>query len=179
MVKYCDNDVLVFFGGRRLEKLHYKWQLFDLHENTIAEIRLKPYFFSFSPDEEFRISFSDNNDTYNLFMYYKTKKAPHYEIDFNNDTYEIIVHKGNKVSFFKNQLQFAYYIKQAITFGEADRLQVVADDDTNISFLCMLIYVTICTTETNDGTINFNLGNLSREMKAFDTQWKPKLNFSN
>jgi hypothetical protein len=178
-VKFWAKTTLIFSGVRTTEKYRYKWQLFDLKKNIISEIRLKPYIISFSLNEEYLISYSNNGSTYNLTLYYKVKKAPHYKILFNNELYEIILHKGNKISFFKNQLQFAYLTEQAITVGFSKKLHIVANDDANISFFCTLIYGIICTTETNDGNINFNIGNISAELKQFDTQWQPKLKFSN
>lgn len=173
------KDILIFSGIRTTEKLRYKWQLFDTKKVIVSEIRLRPYILSFSLNEEFRISYSTNNAIYDLILYYKYKKAPHYRLLFNEDLYEIILHNGYNISFFKNQRQFAYLTEQPITTGFSAKFHIVADDDTNISFLCTLIYGIKCTTETNDGNININLGNRSRELKGFDTQWRPKVHFSN
>ncbi|RFM32355.1 hypothetical protein [Chitinophaga silvisoli] len=178
-VKFWNKNNLIFSGIRTTEKYRYKWLLFDLEENIISLIRLKPYIISFSLNEEYLISYSNNSSPYNLTLYYKVKKGPHYKALFNNELFEIILHKGNKVSFLKNQIQFAYLTEQAITTGFSKKLHIVADDDTNISFFCTLIYGIICTTETNDVNINFNFGNISAELKQFDTQWQPRLKLSN
>ena len=176
-VKFRHNNNLIFSGVRTTEKWRYKWQLFDPEKNVISEIKPGPYTFFFSLNEKYLISYPASSGAYNLTLHYKVKKGPHYEVLFNDDFYEIVQHKGNKVSFFKNQQQFAYLTEQAMTFGSSTKLYIVADDDTNISFLCALIYGIICETETNDGDINFNMGNMSGELKRFDAQWQPKLKF--
>lgn len=178
-IKFWDNTKLIFSGARSTERFRYIWELSDSEKNTISKIKLKPYIISFSLNEEYLISYVFNNITYSLILFYKVKKAPHYKVVFNDDLYEIIVHKGTKISFFKNHLQFAYLIEQPISIGFSRKLNIVADDDINISFFCTIIYAIICKQETDDGNINFNIGNLSPELRKFDTQWQPKLKFSN
>lgn len=172
-VKFWDNDKLIFSGVRSIERFRYKWQLFDPAANLISNIKLKPYFISFSLNEEYLVSYTSNNRHYNLILYYKVKKGPHYEIIFNDDHYEIILHKGNKVSFFKNQQQFAYLTEKPLTISPLIKLHIVANDDINISFFCTLIYGMMCKRETNDANLNFNFGNLSSQLKQFDAQWQP------
>lgn len=171
--KFWSNNILLFTGIRTTEKWRYKWQLSSSEQKIISEIRLKPYIISFSLNEEYKISYFSDNNIYDLTLYYKIRKAPHYKLLFNNDSYEIILHKGNKISFFKNQQQFAYLEEQSVTTGFVTKFHIIADDNTNISFLCTLIFGIKCNQETNDGNINFNIGNIGSELKKFNAQWRP------
>jgi hypothetical protein len=161
---------VIFKGGRFVEKGRYRWVLLDDSSNIISVIKLKPYIISFTLNEDFLIDYQGKS----FVIHYKARKAPHYILILGEVTYMIIVHKGNKLSVFKNDQQIGSLEESAFTIGFETTFKLIIDDDLDLPFIATLIYACTCTKETNDANINFSLGNIGPELKVFNNEWNPK-----
>lgn len=170
--RFSVNNSILYQGIRTTKRWRYLWHLFDANKNIVAEIKLNRYIIKFGFNEEYHILV----DELKLILQYKAFKAPHYIITLNNDHYKIIVHKGNQLSFFKNDQQFAALSEQRLNIGTNKKMYGQADNNIDIRFLTILIYTIKCTLNaSNDGSINLNLGNIGPELKKFNSQWVPKI----
>jgi hypothetical protein len=93
---------------------------------------------------------------------------------FRNDVYEIIQHRGNKTSIFKNDIQIAYYEEGSLDYFNNHGIKLVANDDIDRELLFSFIVSLKCEFKNDDSDITYNLGNFSfTEKKKFDNDWKP------
>ena len=93
------------------------------------------------------------------------------------DLYDIYKHVGRKCSIYKNNVQVAWWDKQAVTWFNGDNYTITADNDCDKNFLISLC-ITMDNYSSNDsekGTINFDFGRIGPQAKKFNPDWKPKV----
>jgi len=93
---------------------------------------------------------------------------------FKNDVYEIIPHRGNKTSIFKNNIQIAYYEEESIEYFNNPGIKFVANDNIDRELLFSFIVSLKCDFMNDNSNITYNLGNISlTEKRKFDDDWEP------
>lgn len=105
----------------------------------------------------------------------KSLRKSHYQVLDRNDLYDIFNHRGRKFSIFKNDIQIAWWDKDAFSVMEGDNYQMIADYDANAEML-MAICLTIDNAKNNkDGKLmKVDLGNVLWEGRKFDPAWLPR-----
>jgi len=105
----------------------------------------------------------------------------HYYCKVGQDYYEIFGHRGRKYSIYKNNVQIAYWDKEAITLYKGDTYKIIADDDCNCELLisfCLIIDNKSSNNENNHNDALFSttidFGNIGLQSKKFDPLWLPK-----
>jgi uncharacterized protein YxjI len=94
-----------------------------------------------------------------------------------NDTYDIYGHRGRKYSIYKNNVQVAWWNKNAVAWFNGDNYKIFADNNCDVNLLisfCLVIDNWAYNDEKNKNTININLGNIGWQAKKFDPAWQPK-----
>ena len=95
-----------------------------------------------------------------------------------DDQYDIYVHKGRKYSIFKNDVQIAFWDKNAESWFSATHYKLVADNDCDFELLiCFCIIADNFTKDENGGSgvFNIDLGSHGTGFKEFDLNWRPKV----
>ncbi len=98
-------------------------------------------------------------------------------MNVENESYEIIGHKGHKVSIFKDGSQIAWFHKISISWFNGINYTLTCNSDSNKKALALIV---LCWNDFNEGndsedtTVTFDLGNIGPEAKKFDTKWKEK-----
>ena len=101
----------------------------------------------------------------------------HYECGVGADRYEIYGHRGRKYSVYQNEVQVAWWNKDAVAWFKGDNYRIITDDDANIELLiCFCLIIDNSDSKNNDGnTVTFDLGNIGPQAKKFNPDWAPKL----
>ncbi len=137
-----------------LLKIHKKWSLFKAkYDMTIAN----------TEKLEFRT---------------KSFWRPHYQCQLGADLYDVYANKGRKYSVYKNNVQIAWWDKEAVTWFEGDNYTLLADDDADHTLLiAFCLIVDNFNSKKNEGnTVTYDFGNIGRSAKPFDEYWRPKVN---
>ena len=99
----------------------------------------------------------------------------HYQCQYENNLYDIYGHRGRKYSVYKDNVQVAWWDKEAVTWFEGDNYSINANNDIDrdliISFCLLMDNDT--SKEHNGNTVTFDFGNLGFQSKAFDVNWQP------
>ncbi|MCK7556233.1 hypothetical protein MKQ70_14905 [Chitinophaga sedimenti] len=165
------NDELVFRGDTSTKRWRYRWQLFDAKDQIVTTIRFKPSFISFGLNTVYLMNINNEDIILDIKGY-----KPHAKIVINNDLYLAVVHKGNKMSFFKNDRQFASLEQRAINLGLITKTIATTDDDADITILAALIYAITCTYDAiRNSSAQVNFGYIGPEFRKIANEWIPNL----
>lgn len=182
---YYDLRTATFYKGRdvqfigKTKKRFWKinWTLFDQSNAVVAlyVLKQKPFFLNC----KLLIDYKRTEKSSQLAFLYKVWKAPHIKFEYQNDQFLIIIHLGNKFSFFKNEKQFASLEKEKISIGLGKKYKVVADANTPPDLLAIMSYAILIITEDEfeqAADFNVDLGNLGPELRSFNQTWKAENN---
>lgn len=170
MADYVDQKIsfkttkgVICTGKAQTRKLIFStWILNDRYNRNIAEFR-KGKSSRLSGQHEYIISYLGKEYQLNY-----ASVNGRYEMQLDNDLYEVFIHNHEKVSFFKNQRQFAYMVNPMVSICFSEKVSVFADEDASLGLLCMLIYVVKV---TNDD--DFPMQSMPVRSRKFDDMWKP------
>jgi hypothetical protein len=101
----------------------------------------------------------------------KNKWHSLYEMAFDENIYELKIHKGRKKSVFKNGKQIANIDESLVEIFYHDKIRIITNDQESINEI-FLIVVCLKIGEENSGGLTFDLGNLGKT-EPIDEQWKP------
>ena len=176
-IKYSNSSIQAlinnqeYFKGRIKKKFwKSKWILFSEHKEQIASYAIKSKYFHFN----FSVILSIEESGQKLQLEYISKK-PHINSQDQSDNYLIIFHVGNKISFFKNDTQFASLSKQSVSFGRSKTFDGLISNQVNLTLALLLIFATIILDDINnfeeDSDFNIDLGSYHKELRPFDSSW--------
>jgi len=142
--------------------------------NVYKPNHLKPYFRTFKSIyinyPKYKIELPDGERyqflTYNI---WQTK----FQLKKGDDIYDLYYHKERKVSVFKNNMQIAYWEKEAINYLVADCYEIKANK--NVEKELLIAFCLILDNLKSKGGLIFNvdLGFILGEKRKFDKTWKP------
>lgn len=92
--------------------------------------------------------------------------------DFLLNTYEIVPHKDNKFSIFKNNIQIGYVIEKAFYTLNNEELLLIFNSNEDPIVIYSLVLASICSFNENE-ILNFNFGNTLKERFQFNSDWQP------
>ncbi len=100
----------------------------------------------------------------------------HHQCQYGSDCYDIYGHRKRKYSIFKNNVQVAWWDKEALTFFEGDNYKIVANQDCDVDLIiAFCLIVDNFSSDDHDGnTVTYDFGNVAFEEKRFNRNWKPK-----
>jgi uncharacterized protein YxjI len=101
--------------------------------------------------------------------------SSYYQCQCESDMYEICGHDGRKYSIYKNNVQVAWWAKQAVTWFAGDNYKITADKDRDLDLIiafCLIIDNLIYPKGGN--IVSYDIGAIGVEEKEFDTNWHPK-----
>jgi len=166
---FYKDGVVRFIGETKSRLWKTSWTLIDPSSNVIASYILKQK--PFVPSCELFINFKNENAT-NLVLLYK-RWRPHITFTHKSDHFLIVIHTGTKISFFRNEKQFALLEKTEVAQGGVRKYRIVADETTSIELLIPVCYGLLALIEN---TVDQNHGltiNLGTELQAIDHLWRP------
>ncbi|RVT71735.1 hypothetical protein EOD40_16685 [Flavobacterium sufflavum] len=103
--------------------------------------------------------------------FWKTK----YQLKKGTDIYDLYCHKERKVSIFHNDIQIAYWEKEAISYLAGDYYEIVANRNSEKELLIAFCLILDNIHSKGIGTIfNVDFGLIFKEQKSFNGKWKPK-----
>jgi len=101
---------------------------------------------------------------------------PQYRCQVGADTYMLYGHKGRKYSIYKNDVQIAWWDKEAVSWFAGDNYKIIADRDADIDLLisfCLII--DNFRSDDHDGkALTIDVGNIGFQVRKFDPSWQPK-----
>lgn len=151
---------------RLLTEIH----LFDYYDN-------RPKYIIKKKMAIFNVAFDLTTQNNRVFQF-RTEKywKGHYYCQIGQDFYEVFAHKGRKYSIYKNNIQIAWWDKEAVAWFNGDNYKIVTDGDSDyeliISF-CLIIDSTF-SKSNNKSTATIDFGKVGPEAKKFDPAWHPK-----
>lgn len=91
----------------------------------------------------------------------------------DGDVYDLYCHKERKVSIYKNDIQIAYWEKEAMSYLAGDYYEIISDK--NCSHDLIISFCLILDNILSKGGFIFNIdfGILFHEVKKFNMNWKP------
>lgn len=96
-----------------------------------------------------------------------------YRLEKGNDIYELYRHKERKVSVFKNDIQIAYWAKEAITYLVGDYYEITANKNSEKELLIAFCLIIDNIHSKGGHLFNVDLGIVFKEKKEFNYKWKP------
>jgi hypothetical protein len=92
------------------------------------------------------------------------------------ERFEVIAHKGRKVSIFEGTRQIAYFERDEVTKFNQRRYAMQADDDADAALLVafLLAWDDYHVDEGSEAEIYTDLGFLGPEERSFDPGWRPR-----
>ena len=99
-----------------------------------------------------------------------------YQCQCDSDMYEVYGHKGRKYSVYKNNIQVAWWDKEAVTWFEGDNYKIIADNDCDVDLvIAFCLIVDNFSSDDHEGnTVTYDFGNIGFQAKKFDNNWEPK-----
>lgn len=98
----------------------------------------------------------------------------HYSCPSGDDLYEIFGHKGRKYSVFKNDLQIAWWDKNAISFGTGDKFVITTNKESDHALIIAFCLVIDERRDSDSAAVTIDIGNIGPEERKFDSSWRPK-----
>jgi hypothetical protein len=85
-------------------------------------------------------------------------------------------HIGRKYSVYKNELQVAWWDKEAVSWFDGDNYKILADIDCDLDLIISfcLIVDNFSSNENDGNTVTYDFGNIGFQAKKFDENWQPK-----
>ena len=161
-------DEEIKYSAARESSLTYSdLRLFDINGNCVAWLRNRSTVFK--TDFNFRLTNGD-------FVNYKSISwRGHYNCLYNQDTYDIYRHLGNKYSIYKNNSQIAWWDNNVAFSINKDRIRVTANTDCDE---LLIIAFVISTTGLNlrgqsSNALSMDIGNIIPGLKKFNYNWQP------
>ncbi len=101
---------------------------------------------------------------------------PHYQCIYGNDVYDIYSHRSRKKSIFKNNIQIAWFDKEAVSWYDGDNYKMILNQDCYKELIIAFCLIIDNYRHRNDdgATLTYDFGNIGGEMKKFDNSWSPK-----
>ena len=99
----------------------------------------------------------------------------HYQCICGADVYDIYAHRGRKYSVYKNDVQVAWWTKQAVSYFSGDNYKIIADRNSDYNLLisfCLII--DNYRSEGDKKAINIDIGRIGPQARTFDVNWQPK-----
>ncbi|MDB5258734.1 MAG: hypothetical protein JWM14_3429 [Chitinophagaceae bacterium] len=100
----------------------------------------------------------------------------HYYCHFNNDRYTIYSHLERKYSIYKNDIQIAWWDKEAVVWFSGDNYKLTADSDAPIELIISfcLIIDNYFNKRHNGNILTYDFGEVLAEDRKFNRKWIPK-----
>lgn len=109
------------------------------------------------------------------FIYSKIFPYPTHFFTDQTDKYEAIVHIGNQISIFRNDVQIAVYNKGYYTNKYPWEMKLTCDKDAPISLLCLLaVYLHSNFRDEHSSEGGIPPLNISFQKKKRNSRWEPK-----
>jgi len=100
----------------------------------------------------------------------------HLQCTAGMDVYDIYNHRGRKSSVYKNDKQVAWWDHAAVSWFNGDNYKIIADkgcDKLLIISLCLAVD-NYASNDKEKSAVNFNIGRMGPQARAFDPNWQPK-----
>jgi hypothetical protein len=100
----------------------------------------------------------------------------HYQCQHQNDKYDIYGHRGRKYSIYKNEVQIAYWDKEAVSWFSGDNYMILTDNDANHQLLIgfCLILDNDKNNDKDGATVTYDFGNIGWQEKKYNPNWIAK-----
>jgi hypothetical protein len=96
-----------------------------------------------------------------------------FSINVGKDVFEIVGHRGRKVSIFQNGNQIAWFDKDAVTFFAGDNYHCTANVNAPAEWLiAAILFWDIHYNREQKSAINIKFGSII-ESQSFDKTWQP------
>lgn len=164
---YTNNEEVIYIANLKPGYFRFVKQIFQ-DNKILVQIRIK---FKLPFQINYLVEYSDNHK---IIIKPQGAFKPLFIFSDDSNNYQIIKHKGSKTSIFKNGTQIAYYEKDIVNFFEKETIKIIADEDIDHLLIFSIILALDCHFNTNNTTATIDFGNLSPELKSFDSTWKPK-----
>lgn len=113
----------------------------------------------------------------NALLEFRTKSfwKRHYQCSLGSDMYDIYSHRGRKCSVYKNDVQIAWWDKEAIVWFEGDNYRITADKDSDYELIiAFCLMMDNAASDHSDNAVVIDLGNIGPQARKFDPAWQPK-----
>lgn len=99
-----------------------------------------------------------------------------YQCTYGQDQFDIYGHRGRKYSVYKNDVQIAWWNKEAVTWFEGDNYTIIADKGSNYELIiAFCLIIDNYSSNNNEGTmLSIDFGNIGGQVKEFNPAWMPK-----
>jgi hypothetical protein len=117
------------------------------------------------------VTFTIGTEQYKLetISWWKSRFA----VSVRDKRFEIVGHRGRKVSIFQNEKQIAWFEDAAVTFFNGDNYHCTANADAPVEWLiAAILFWDIQFNREQKSAINFKFGNILQS-QPFDKNWQP------
>jgi len=168
--KIHSNGNEKYFATKKLFRFLGEINLFDNSQKRVRyQIKQNWAWFKLSYD---LIKYDNNKFKLRTVSIWKR----HFECRIGEDLYEIFGHRGRKYSIYKNDIQIAWWDKEAVSWFNGDNYKLIADEDSEVELLICFCLIMDNAKSQNDErtTVHYDFGNIGPQAKKFNQNWKPK-----
>jgi hypothetical protein len=91
-----------------------------------------------------------------------------------SDNYDLYGHRGRKYSIYKNDIQVAWWDKNAVSWFSGDNYKITADKDCDVALIIFFCLIIDNFSYHKKSIFNYSFGNIGFQAKMFDPAWQPK-----
>jgi hypothetical protein len=168
-MRFIKDDRIIFYGDYVVSFFKMKRRFFNSKNKKIAEIKIKIGFRGI----RFKIIFMNNNFPPVILKLKGHLIKSFFECLFLGKTFKIIKHKGHLTSIYEDDQQIAYYERSKVTSFGNQKISLICNSDINEELIYLFILALELTTQEQNEVVTFDLGNIGKEYKPFDVNWKP------
>lgn len=164
------NNIVLYNGERELNNNETYFSLKNIENKIVLTVNQYKGFLKSTYD-----IITYKNERKSLDLIPKSMFKATWIIEDDKNKYDIICHRGTKVSIFKNDKQIANVIEKVVNLFNSKTI-VLNYNKTEIVELLIGIALAIYGDFYNNAgaTLNFNLGHIGPEMRKFDHNWRPE-----
>jgi hypothetical protein len=100
----------------------------------------------------------------------------HYYCQAGQDRYDIYVNRGRRYSVYKNDVQVAWWDKEAVAWFKGDNYKIIADNDCHYELIISFCLIIDNAFNNNSGNsfVKVSFGRIGPIAREFDPTWRPK-----
>lgn len=144
----------------------YKAEVYDKNGELIYSIRKKVNIWRLS----LTLTITNEKDE-KFVMKNMNKRHTIHQLTYDEDIYQVKLHKKRRQSVFKNGIQIAAVNESFMNTFNTEKIQVLTSEEDCIEIIFLMI-LCLKIGENNQGTLTFDFGSIGK-MEPIDESWKP------
>jgi hypothetical protein len=158
---------IILYGNWSMLLGKYKAEIFNRNEKLFFSIKRKFNLWNWN-----MIYFIKDQNEKEIELKAKNKRHSIYEMNIEQNEFQLKLHKGRKKSVLKNGKQIAKIDESLLEVFYHDKIRIITNEQESINEIFLMV-MSLKIGEKNNGGITFDFGNIGK-MEPFNEKWKPE-----